>query len=90
MSSIYYHPDPFNLFWQKDITLHFSSYMLKNKEIPLRLFVSIPEEVRCVGKVPYWEGKVENLAEFRKCIEHSINVINQSDLWEFLVNEGNT
>ena len=90
MNSIVYRPDAFNLFWEKDITLHFSSYKIKDKEIPLRLFLSIPEEVRCVGRVPYFETKVENLAEFRKRIEHSINVINQSDLWEFLVNEANT
>lgn len=85
-----YFSNDFDLFWEKDITLHFSSYRIKDKEMPLCLFLSIPEEVRCVGRVPYFETKVENLAEFRKRIEHSINVINQSDLWEFLVNEANT
>lgn len=90
MDSIVYFPDAFTIFWQKDITLHFMEYRIKDREVPLHLCLSIPEEVRCTGRVPYWETKAENLAEFRKCIEHSINVINQSDLWEFLVNEGNT
>lgn len=90
MESIVYHPDAFNLFWEKDITLHFREFKIKDREVPLHLCLSIPEEVRCVGRVPYFETTVENLAEFRKRIEHIINVINQSDLWEFLVNEGNT
>ena len=37
----------------------------------------------------YFETKVENLAEFRKRIEHSVHII-KGDLWEFLANEANT
>ena len=89
MDSIVYHPNAFTIFWQKDITLHFGSYRIKDKEIPLHLFLSIPEEVRCVGRIPYFETKVENLTEFRKRIEHSVHII-KGDLWEFLTNETNT
>ena len=87
MDSIVYYPDAFTIFWQKDITLHFMEYMIKDRKIPLHLCLSIPEEVRCTGGVPYWETKVENLAEFRKRIEHSVNVIKGGYLWGLLANE---
>ena len=89
MNSIVYHPDAFTIFWQKDITLHFREFKIKDREVPLHLCLSIPEEVRCTGRVPYFETKVENLAEFRKRIEHSVHII-KGDLWEFLANEANT
>lgn len=86
MDSIVYFPDAFNLFWQKDITLHFMEYKIKDKKIPLHLCLSIPEEVRCTGRVPYWETKAESLAEFKRCIEHSVGVL-KSDFWEFFESE---
>ena len=82
MDSIVYHPDAFTIFWQKDITLHFMEYRVKDREVPLHLCLSIPEEVRCTGRVPYFETKVESLTEFRKRIEHSVGVM-KSDFWEF-------
>lgn len=86
MDSIVNHPDAFTIFWQKDITLHFREFKIKDKEIPFHLCLSIPEEVRCTGRVPYWETKVENLTEFRKRIEHSVGII-KGNFWEYFENE---